>query len=513
MRDVCLSSIIPQKLHSESICIIRILRILILGAVASLLFGPVSAYMENVSFDGDSYFNLINCSRIVWYIDPSTGHLSLPSLRSGPIQSGGASCVAKEVEGPARINFWWRVDQDASQVGMLVFMVDNETILQCTSSDWSPVDYAVPSGNHSLIWKYSKLRSYPEYAGAGWIDDLQIVYPKEQMPEVLPENASCCGQFPSIGGKIEGLETRVGHLENLSRKQTVGALNISQSDLKELVGRLNLSGLDEERLLRRLDTKIEDVVNKKIENLSFNQTAPSNLSWIWENVVYISNKNNLTKVVNENRNKTILLADGVYHTGELNIITSDVYIKSLRKWGAVLDADNASIGVILDTVNNVTIDSIAITNCTTGLRIENSTNCNIINNNIYFNEVGIFTRNNSQSVFMLNRLDSPGININGFDIGRNDNNNTFAFNNININRSDGTTFQYVVISPAKDNFINILGHGKIKEDDICCRIWDNKFECKWKNDSIANLTHYSNNTWDFLDWDTALINNAERSNR
>ena len=362
MRNVCLSSIIPQLHKSENIGTINIL---ILGAVASMLFVPVSAYEENVSFDGDSSFNLINCSRIVWHIDPSIGHLSPPSLRSGPIQSGGASCVAKMIKGPARINFWWRADPGIPQLGTLLFMVDNETILKCASSDWSPVDYAVPSGSYRLSWEYRKLRSYPEYAGAGWIDDLKIIYPKERMPEVLPETATCCDQFPSIRGNIEGLEARVGLIDldigNMSYNQIVlenrtriieeglvrvnGSigdlysqirdLNINQSDLEGLVGRLNLSGLDEERL-RQLDAKIE-YVNRKIANLSLNQTQPCNLSWICENVVYISNNStDLSKEINKNRNKIILLGDGVYHTGDLNIVTSDVHVMSLRKWGAII---------------------------------------------------------------------------------------------------------------------------------------------------------------------------------
>jgi hypothetical protein len=510
MRDDFLSSIISRLHKLENISVVSFF---VLGAVASMLFVPVSAYDENVSFDGDSSFNLINCSRIVWHIDPSIGHLSLPSLRSGPIQSGGASCVAKEIEGPARINFWWRVDQDTSQVGMLLFLVDDKIILQCTSSDWSPVDYAVPFGSHRLSWEYRKLRSYPEYVGAGWIDDLNIVYPKEQMPEVLPGGLSCCDQLPSIRGDLERmngtlsrLETRVGQI-----KIDIGNLSSNQTTLEGLVGSHNLSGFEER--MRQLDTKIGNV-DRKIENLSFNQTATSNLSWIWENVVYISNKDNLTKVVNENRNKTIILADGVYHTGKLNITTSDVYIRSLRKWGAVIDADNARFGVVLHNVENVTIDSVAITDCARGILINKCTDCNIINNLITDfttdNPIGIVVRYSNNSTVMRNWLRFKDIDINIGVMINNSSNNTFLFNEINlgiINRSMNS--KSYESTNSKYNMIYISGNCRvfdngldfnIKEDDVSCEIRRSRTTCWYcsNNNSIENSDYLKG--WTFNDW-------------
>ncbi|MHB8117446.1 MAG: NosD domain-containing protein [Methanothrix sp.] len=420
----------------------------------------------------------------------------MPSLRSGPIQSGGASCVAKKIEGPARINFWWRADQDIPQVGMLVFMVDNETILQCTSSNWSPMDYAVTSGSHRLSWEYRKLRSYPEYVGAGWIDDLMIVYPKERMPEVLQGNVSCCDQLPAIKGNIErvnrsfaGLETRVDQIDldlgNLSYNQTVlenrtriGDLNISQSDLNELVRRLNLSELDER--LRQIDIKIGDV-NRKIANLSPNQTAPSNLSWIWENVVYVSNNRvNLEEVINKNRNKTILLGDGVYHIDGLQITTDNVTIRSLRKWGAILDANDAREGVLLDTVKNVRIESLIIMNCTNGMHIENGTDCYIIDNIFTdFKEIGVFVKNSSNCSFILNIV-KPLENFKKFGIQLNETSdyNQFLFNSIYIDKQDDRSRLYDIDQSCIDNVLYVSDAGRIEEGDVVCEINNSEgFQC------------------------------------
>lgn len=508
MKDVFLSSIFAQLHKSERIIFFGILFV---SVSASMLFTSISAYEEKLSFDGDSSFSLINCSRISWHIDSSDGNLSPPSLRSGPIPSGGVSCVAKIIEGPAMINFFWKEDRNSPRVGTFLFNVDNETILQCPSSDWSRVDYAVPSGSHQLSWEYRKWRSYPEYEGAGWIDDLKIVYPKERMPDVLSKKDNCCDQLPSIIGilnrtsqDLSKLETRVGQID-----LDIEDLSTIQTTLDRLGPKLNQSRLDER--FNQLDIKIADVAGK-VENLSFTEIHPCNLSWICENVVYITDKNiNLTEEINKNKNKTIVLSDGVYHTGGLSITTSDIYIRSLRKGGVTLDADKARIGVIIDTVKNVTLDSVAITNCSEGVHIENSTNCNIINNLITdFNETGILSRSNSQCTFMLNRLNATGVNLSGFDIsGRDNNNNTFIFNEVHINKCDHNSIQYCIKSPANDNYIAISDDGFIKEDDIYCEVWDNKFKCTWTNNSIANLTDKSVNMWSFLDWDAALINEME----
>jgi parallel beta-helix repeat protein len=519
MWDGCVSTIISQLHRSENISLISIF---VLGAVASILFVPVSAHEENISFDGDSSFNLINCSRIVWHIDPSTGHLSLPSLRSGPIQSGGASCVAKTIEGPAMINFWWKVDQDIPKVGMLVFIVDNETVLQCTSSDWSPVDYAVSSGSHQLRWVYRKMHSYPEYAGAGWIDDLNIAYPEGKMSDMQSKKANCCDQFPSTSvdfnrmyGNLSRLESKVGQIDlkiwALSSNQTAlengmstigGSLVSVNGSINDLVSRFNLSALDDR--LRGLDIKIEDF-NRTITNLSFNQIPSNNLSWISENIVYVSNNSvNLEEIINKNKNKVILLDDGVYHTGGLNIITSDIHIISLRKWGAILDADKKSNGVILDTVRNVTLDSLTIVNCKNGIHIENSTDCDIVRNRINdVDDIGIIVKNSNRTVLMLNEIDAlekteyVGIKLNKSD------NNTIIFNDININKHDYRTSLYKIRS-SKDNIIYTSDDGIIWDDscgaDASCTIRDNEYKCKLNNGhgDIVNLTNCSANTWGFL---------------
>lgn len=532
---VAIASFPPVPVSISAISIIA------LCVAALLLFVPVAAYEETISFDGDpSTYNLTNCSRIIWYIDPSDGHIAPPSLHSGPIRNGGASCVEKRIDGPASINFWWKVDQDALRVGMLVFMIDDEVILQCTSTDWSSVDYAVASGKHRLSWVYRKLNSYPEFAGAGWIDDLRIVYPKEQEPEVIPENESCCNEMQSIREDIGRIDEGLSRLDTKMRgiDQKVGDLSSGQGTLDNRMKNIEenedqsrwsigniysrIEGLNNndtrlERLirdsntlsgegLRRLDARISEI-DGKIANLSINQTAPDNLSWISENVIYISDQNtDLTDVINKNKNKIILLADGIYHTGRLNIATNNTYIRSLRKWGAVIDANNSSEGVLLDTVNNITLDSLAISNCRNGLHIENSTNCSFINNLLTnFTEIGILSKRSDHNTFILNTI--VPLRDNNRQIGiklNNCNNNKLLFNDIHIDRYDVYSRLYY-LNFSKDNIIYVSNDGSIREidarSDISCSFKDStKFKCTITNTTqVVNFEPVSENTWEFLD--------------
>lgn len=530
MRNCNLSYVILKLRNLESICLVSIF---ILSAMAFNLSTPVAAYEESVSFDGDSFFSFINCSETVWHIDPSTAHLSLPSLRSGPIRSGGSSCVAKTIEGPAMINFWWKEDTNSFNVGKLLFLVDNKTILQCASSDWSSVDYAIPSGSHQLRWEYRKMRSYPEYAGAGWIDDIRITYPDGSMPEIQSKSAKCCDQFPSIGADLKRVESRIDQvalvIEALSSNQAelenrtseiqdelvpvngsirdiysqIKDLNRDRSKINNLIDSMKLQELKDR--FSGLDTRIE-AINRTILNLSLVHTPSNNFSWISENIVYASNNSgNLEDIINKNRYKVILLDDGVYHTGGLNIVTCDVHIVSLRKWGAILDADEKTNGVILDTVRNVTLDSVAIVNCTNGIHIENSTDCDIIRNRINdVDDIGIIVKNSNRTILMLNKIDAlERAEYTGIKLNRSDN-NTLVFNSINVNKYDNLSSLYKIKS-SRDNIIYTSNDGIIWDDScgpgVSCNIRDNEYICKQNNGHNGNvdLRNCCSNTWGFLD--------------
>ncbi|GEM_PF-2168112 len=176
-----------------------------------LISSPGAAYLE--SWTPQQVFGLYDCSGPAWFIDPSTGHDNLPpSLRSGPVQTVGKSRLCRNVTAPASISWWWKAEGDGQRLGQLRFLVDGEVKYVCSSHDWSYATYTVrDEGEHAVSWEYYKIKSYPEYAGAGWIDDLSIESQAPWVPPVLPSDQTVMG---------EQVENRT-HIINLGNISTI----------------------------------------------------------------------------------------------------------------------------------------------------------------------------------------------------------------------------------------------------------------------------------------------------
>lgn len=437
---------------------------------------------ETIKFDNNSSSNLTNCGRILWYPDFASGYGSAPALHSGPIRNSGMSCIGKYVDGPANLQFYWKLDQYA-RIGELSFNVDNYTVILCTSSDWAPVSYTIAPGTHWISWEYKKQYSYPEFVGAGWIDDLQIVYDKPG-PEKITDYFSFNNSMKALKQDMNRFDSKLSAIE-----QNVSDLNKSIS--------IKFGGVN-----KHIDEI--DKICARIVNGSQSQIGSGDLSWIRDRVVFISDKKaNLTDIVIKNKNKIVILDDGIYHTNGLWITSGDVYLKSLRKWGAKIDAGNNSKGIVIDTANNVTLDSLVISNCTDGIHIENCSHCDIINNLIIdFNRIGMIVKNSNQSTFMLNSLVPRDITrVVGVQLW-NSFNNTFALNEIEIGLNDNDSYLFES-DFSKENTILISDNGRIWEDslandyrdDFRCEIWDCSAKCKLNWDDTDTNLSGSENIW------------------
>jgi hypothetical protein len=150
-----------------------------------------------------------DCGGSSWYIDPSTGHESKFSLRSGPIDCTGISRICREVKGPAEVTFWWQYEPLRQGIAELTFTADN-TRRVCDSSEWSPISYTVRDNNtHQLIWEFRKIKCYPKSTGAGWIDDVCISSEALTIPSEIKRgnisdgNMSCEARVISSGVIVE----------------------------------------------------------------------------------------------------------------------------------------------------------------------------------------------------------------------------------------------------------------------------------------------------------------------
>lgn len=161
------------------------------------------AYTEICSFESSQSCELYDCKGNSWYIDNSAGYPQSPSLHSGSIQNGGESSLCRNVTGPATINFWWRAECINSCLDELFFLVDGQKKYVCKSTKWENSSYTIrDKGNHTISWIYRKIRSYPEYSGGGWIDNLSIEYYSNWSPNVIGELNASVYAFERIGNPI-----------------------------------------------------------------------------------------------------------------------------------------------------------------------------------------------------------------------------------------------------------------------------------------------------------------------
>jgi alpha-tubulin suppressor-like RCC1 family protein len=134
----------------------------------------------------------------LWFGQTAVSHDGVDAARSGSIGDGQESILQTTLAGPAQLGFWWKVSSEAS-FDFLEFKLDGITQTSISGEvDWQQLSYAIPSGNHTFQWRYSKDPSRSEGQDAGWVD--QVVYSINPpvitlQPVGLTTNVSASVQF------------------------------------------------------------------------------------------------------------------------------------------------------------------------------------------------------------------------------------------------------------------------------------------------------------------------------
>lgn len=96
------------------------------------------------------------------------------SARSGPIDDQEESWLETTVSGPANLSFWWRISSEES-FDFVQFTINGEEQLRISGqTDWAQSTHFLPTGVHTLRWRYSKDFSVSQGVDAGWLD--QVVW-------------------------------------------------------------------------------------------------------------------------------------------------------------------------------------------------------------------------------------------------------------------------------------------------------------------------------------------------
>ena len=132
-------------------------------------------YDSIVTYPTGDYLSWSTGNDIPWTIDFEDGYNDKSSLKSSPIECAGASRLMMDIPGPAIIRFKWKTDSP-SGIGQLLFKVDSNKTFECQSRDWTEFSYPLSAGaTHELEWCYRRIKSYPQWSGAGWIDDVNVI--------------------------------------------------------------------------------------------------------------------------------------------------------------------------------------------------------------------------------------------------------------------------------------------------------------------------------------------------
>ena len=129
-----------------------------------------------VNYPIQNYLYWSTAGEIPWTIDYTSGYNDKISLKSEPIECAGESDLRmNNISGPAIIQFKWMMDVGPG-IGQLIFSVDGKNIIECSSRDWTDFSYPLNADrSHTLEWTFRKIKSYPLWKGAGWIDDINLV--------------------------------------------------------------------------------------------------------------------------------------------------------------------------------------------------------------------------------------------------------------------------------------------------------------------------------------------------
>ena len=120
----------------------------------------------------------------IWFPQSDVRFNESPSAQSGKISHRQNSKISLNLRGPAEVSFWWKVSSERQYDYLSVFLDD--VILQHRISgevDWEKRTIDIPSGLHSITWKYSKDVAISSGQDAGWIDKVEILY--EGSPEII----------------------------------------------------------------------------------------------------------------------------------------------------------------------------------------------------------------------------------------------------------------------------------------------------------------------------------------
>jgi len=108
-----------------------------------------------------------------WFAQSTTSYYGGDAAQSGDISHGQDSWMQTAVDGPGVAKFYWKVSSEANY-DFLEFYIDGAQQNRISGEvPWGQKTYDIPSGSHTLKWRYSKDTSVDSGSDCGWVDKFE----------------------------------------------------------------------------------------------------------------------------------------------------------------------------------------------------------------------------------------------------------------------------------------------------------------------------------------------------
>lgn len=163
------------------------------GSAELVLFiGNYSGTIEE-ALDVTGY--LFTAPNAPWTPQSTTTHDGVDAAQSAPLGANSDSTLGLTITGPVNLSFWWKVSSELDY-DFLTFIVDGVEIAGISGeADWAQFSRGIPSGSHSLQWRYRKDPFVESGLDAGFLD--QLVVTPVTGPPVLVGPLTAAGQSPA----------------------------------------------------------------------------------------------------------------------------------------------------------------------------------------------------------------------------------------------------------------------------------------------------------------------------
>lgn len=109
-----------------------------------------------------------------WFGQTTTTHDGVDAAQSGAITHNQESWMQTTVSGPGTVTFWWKVSSENTYDFLRFYIGSAQQQAISGNSAWQQRSFAVPAGNQTLRWAYTKDYSVDSGSDCAWVD--QVVW-------------------------------------------------------------------------------------------------------------------------------------------------------------------------------------------------------------------------------------------------------------------------------------------------------------------------------------------------